>query len=147
MTDLERESTDGIVQSLAAIKTSKKREEYLRHHYPATFVALLKSMQRNAQLQKLQEGVGGFTWVIIAEILPQLDKLHREGKLTKVESKKMKLDGVFGGSEVVYTGQVDAEGRPHGFGKCEYILGYEVVGTFWEGKLHGVKIETIPFRI
>ena len=83
---LSQTELEDLPKQLGACKTEEEKETCLRHVYPTTYVALLRSIGRTKELDRLYDGTitpDNYTWYIHAELLPKLNKLRSEGRLAK----------------------------------------------------------------
>ena len=74
-------SLDTIVDRLREFTTVLEKERLFRHSHPLTYAVYLKTMGRMMELKSLKEGVGGYTWTIFADLLPNLATLRKQGAL------------------------------------------------------------------
>ena len=59
-------------------------ETCIRNEYPSLYVAILKETGRNEDLKALYDGTisaENYTWYILIEIEPKINKLRAEGRL------------------------------------------------------------------
>ena len=87
---LEQMELEGLANELAGCKTVDEKESRLRHVYPITYVAFLKSLGRTEELNKLYDGTitpQNYTWYIHGELLPKLDTLRAGGRLSKCKKQ------------------------------------------------------------
>ena len=80
----EQIELEDLPKQLAECKTDEEKETYLRHVYPATYVAFLRTMGRTEELNELFDGTitpENYTWYLHAELLPKISKLRSEGRL------------------------------------------------------------------
>lgn len=129
---------DDLGELLAKLARAKKSEDIvhlLRLQYPAAYVAYLKACGRTADLQKLYDGYGNFTWYILGEIVPELHKLRSEDRLK--QGKKAFVEDF---QEFEYEGEL-FNGMAHGRGKYKR-WGETVEGMFYQDKLHGFCIRS-----
>lgn len=127
---LEESELATLPAALASRKKPEEKESLLRLTYPAAFPALLKAMGRIEELQKLYVGYENYTWYILGEIVPEVHKLRRDGRL-QIGKKTFVEDNY----EFEYEGEL-LNGLAHGRGKYKR-WGETVDGMFFKDKLHG----------
>ena len=130
--------------------TTDSKEKELRRIHPTAFVALLRAYGRDEEVSNLYDGTYlTYSWHIVLTLLPSLAKQRKEGKLSYVKEKQIRADN----RDALYTGEVNADGEPHGYGFAEAIdpsdfikIGLKITSTWVDGKMEGLTVHDYPSK-
>ena len=85
-----------MLPELAKLSSADEKVALLKECYPAIYVAFLNPMKRTRELRALYSGevtTENMKWYINIELLPKLTKMHRENRLLRNQTKKIKIHG------------------------------------------------------